>query len=198
MSDCQHHPGSILQPAFDALEMARALELYRERPNLENGVALRKHVAAHLMTKQISAMGPALAILEILTSRGHSSIHAYSRVLHKIAVKIIRRWFEKHPTRPGWNDYFMCRWILANDFEDAREIHYRARHIVNPDASVISFTPETPWNAVGFTANWMAESQRKENPQFDQALKFAEETCAHCHGPTWGRWMRVNHPGGCQ
>jgi hypothetical protein len=194
MSDCQHHPGSFFKPIFDALELARALETYRESPNLENGAVLRNHVAAYLMTEKLSSIGPSLAILEVLASRGHSSVHAYRRVIHKVGIKILRHWFEKYPSRPGWNDYFICRWILTENIEDAREIHYRARHIMPSN----EIDPKNDWSAVAFTANWMAESQRKQNPEFDQALQSAEETCSHCLGPAYGRWMIVNHPGGCQ
>jgi hypothetical protein len=151
-------------------QFASAFQLYRQRPSPENGVALAKAATVYLVQRSLSAQGPCLAIFEIIHDRKHDGTRPWQVWL---CVKGLRYFLKKD--RVGWNDYHMIRWQLTQDQSQAEEIHRRANHVGGPSGS--------NWAMVRFTAQWMADSYRQQDEDFDAALKTAEDRCLLCkHG----------------
>jgi hypothetical protein len=146
-----------------------AYDLYIDRPTQENGVILRRYVGDWIGTRDVAMLGPSLAIFEILLDRGHFGKTWWKHFLGKQTLKLLRHHLKDD--RPGWNDYFMCRWQLTRDNEAAKEIHRRAAHIQPASEE---------WSMVAFTAKWMADSQRSQDPGFDVVMKHIEQTCELC------------------
>lgn len=158
---------------FESQELQAAFDLYVLRPTQANATALRKLVGDALLTRRVSVIGPCLAVFEVLLDRGQ-----FPACRHALAFWwpwLMHRKFE--PDRPGWNDYYMVRWILTREQAAADEIHKRAAH-VGYARSITELTADSgPWDYVGATAAWMAKCQREENPEFDAALRRAEMAC---------------------
>lgn len=167
----------------------KAFQLYRLRPNAENGAALRNEMGRWLKTRELAAWGPALAVIEILFERNHAGLRGWRAWMNTAPIRFLRWVSEtKLLDRPLWNDYWMTRWLLTQSRDCAIEIHCRARHIlrqpVTPDEN-------NPWSLVAFTAEWMASSQRVQEPKLDAQLREIEATCANCLGPAEGRTLYV-------
>jgi hypothetical protein len=152
-----------------------AYELYRQRPSRENGIVLCRSIATLLKNRELAVICPSVAMLEVLLDRKHTSQHWYSILAIKIGINWLRS--QMADWRPGWNDYFMVRWQLTKDQRCADEIHRRAHHVGHQP----NWTGKEDWGAVGYTAAWMALSQREQNPEFDEAMKIAERDCFICH-----------------
>lgn len=171
----------------DQERLNHAFETYCQYPSLLNGIELSRLTGKSLRGPKIelARVGPALAIFEVILDRGHVTFRGPRMWFYKNSVKLLH-WhlLRKYRSRPMWNDYFMCRFLLTQEREAAVEIHCRARHIKRAE---IPDQADTPWQVTGFTAEWMAGSQRSQNQNFDEALKEIESTCAHCLGPGEGR-----------
>lgn len=157
---------------FDKQALAAAYELYRQRPSYENGLVLMKHCALWMRTRDVACLGIVFGVLDTLTERKHLGISWRKQWVTRAIFWGLRRQFK--PERPGWNDYYMVRWQLTKNDSCAAEIHRRVKHLsVEPN-------PATPWGMVAFTAQWMADTVRKEDPEFDAALLAAEHNCLLC------------------
>jgi hypothetical protein len=159
---------------FCRYDMSEAYELYRQRPTRENAGQLIDAVLVGCREGHIATFCPTLAITEIIFERKHWK--PGRELLARVAIAFLRRWIKHYvkPERPGWNDYYMTRWQLAKEQSAAEEIHRRQKHIALPDMT------GGPWQQVAWTANWMADSQRQQDPEFDAAMKIAEQSCPIC------------------
>jgi hypothetical protein len=146
-------------------DFEQAYELYRMNPTLENGRTLLRYVADWLSERQLSSIGPSLAIIDVLNERGHFKKRLFARFVQRKVLPLILR-CALTETRPGWNDYWMCRWELTKEPRAAEEIHRRVFHLIGPK-----------WEMVRLSANWMAGSQGRLNFEFAEAMKTANNLC---------------------
>jgi len=150
------------------LNFQSAFDFYRQRPDESTGKQLAKALSRYLAAqpRDIARYGPCLAMVVTLRERNHWPA---ATVREKIGVRVLT-WFLNRglgaplpPRRPGWNDYYMVRWQLTNEQRLADEIHRRT-HYTDP-------------HMVGFTAKWMADSQRSQDCAFNAALGISEAKC---------------------
>lgn len=170
-----------------------AFETYCRFPSLLNGIELyhltRKQLFESGARVELARLGPALAIFEVLLSRRDVKFRGLKLWTNQKFIQLLHwQMRRQYRTRPLWNDYYMCRFLLTGEREAAEEIHCRARHI-QADTSPSAIDPNNPWSMIAFTAEWMASSQRSQHPEFDQVLKEIESTCANCLGPADGRTL---------
>lgn len=154
-------------------EFEHAYELYRQRPTPENAHVLRVYVGQWLTTREIGGIGPSLAILEVMNERGQIPRRWTGRLAAKFFPGFVRRLFK--PNRPGWNDYWMCRWELTQDRTCLVEIHRRTAHLERFHGPL-----DEDWAMVQFTARWMANSQCQQRADFQAALLEVEKSCGMC------------------
>ncbi len=153
-------------------KMAAAFELYCQRPTHENGMILLTFAGDWMSAREFAAFGPCLAIVEVLNERAQFKRSFSPRFVQRwVMPRMLRRFLK--PDRPGWNDYYMARWQLTKEQACVREIHRRAVHLAVPHGNEM-------WAMVRFTAQWMVNSQRAENAEFDAALAVVEKQCAMC------------------
>lgn len=173
----------------DQERLNHAFETYCRYPSLLNGIELSRLAGKSVRNRELARLVPALAIFEVVLDRGHVMFRGPKMWAYKKLVKVLHwQLLRKYRDRPMWNDYFMCRFLLTQERDAAVEIHCRARHIKRPAEP--DFATD-PWAMVGFTAEWMAGSQRSQNQNFDEVLKEIELTCANCLGPGEGRTLYV-------
>lgn len=154
-----------------------AYEAYRREPSCENAKILRPLLADHIRERGVPAICVGLAILDVMHERHHSGKRLRTRISIWLVQKV-SRWWPKD--KPGWNDYFMVRWQLTKDVACAQEIHRRTHYFEGKhDTDVTKLTGEN-WSLVGWTAQWMVGSQRREDPEFDSAISEAEKACPIC------------------
>lgn len=150
-------------------EFSGAIEAYRNDKSPENVRALRTMLQKYVaMQKEagtpLAAIGPFLGIadaidLEYETSwKGRAVMWAF-----RIALR---------PDRPGWNDYWMARWMVTREPEAVKEIHRRAAHI----------PPIGKWYVVAETAAWMVNSTMVQDHEFNHAYSDVLRQCEICKG----------------
>lgn len=150
-------------------DLNAVLSAYRADDSPTNAKAVRVFAIRFLKSQRdrgcaLAGFGPTLAMLDV-------SSEAYKEgCTVRLAQWVIRRALSED--RPGWNDYWMTRWLLTGDLLAVREIHRRAAHLDG-----------AKWSMVAETAQWMVSSVRQSDREFDVAYREVEAACDLCGVP---------------
>lgn len=149
-------------------DLYQDIETYRLDPSCENATALRKSAAVTFKREWLSKPGSRFALVGSILGLidGIAEQHRH----HKGLLLIVGLWFMRRnlgPERPGWNDYWMMRWMISHSVESAREIHRRACHL-------------TEWPDVRRSAEWMMKSVMGQDAAFEFAMNNAQLACNEC------------------
>lgn len=141
-----HHDNEILQTTIDRWYDAD----YGTR------VQMGKAVMKFINENALIANGPLQCVcLGILTSIKDAPDMNWNFKV-KYGVVFLHWMFRKaNPSRPGWNDFHMVRWLMLRREDDLHEIMRR------------STLPDGP---VGSSCRWMVDSMREQNKDFAIAV----------------------------
>lgn len=155
---------------FDPDQFQKVIDEYRgDRGNCEKAAALRKAVGAYMLDQRtrgtpLAGIGPALGFLDAIKEQ-HSHDFNWLGRAYLLLLRVSMR-----PHRPGWNDYWMARWMCTHSLACVKQMHDRAAgHTC------------TKWPYVIESAAWMVRSTRERDPIFDSQMKQTEENCALCN-----------------
>jgi len=149
-----------------------AVEAYRSNPSCDNAANLRTALKEYLLAQQsrgtpIAAIGPFLGCMDSIAQLHDHDIG----ISGKFLMWSLRQMLKSN--RPGWNDYWMMRWMCTHDPIALMKIHDRcAPHLT------------TPWPSVVETARWMVSSYRQQDKVFDHQMARVERDCELCRGNT--------------
>jgi hypothetical protein len=145
---------------------------YRNDPTPENAVALRMMAVDYFKQRpDRRSFGPFLGIMDAVEEKHPKQKW---RWLHRAVLFVVSVLLK--PDQPGWNDYWMARWMVSHSLAALIEIHRRARHLAM-------------WPQVREMGRWMVRSYRIQDPDFDRAMSAVERTCEQCNnssGPNDG------------
>jgi len=128
------------------IKLEDQIKLYAQRPTQENACAMVVIAGEILKLRDRAALGPAIAAITVAAPQcGVRFWAAVLRLVYRIFFHDI----------PGWNDYWMCTWMLTKSAESLKEIAARTHRN----------------DIVGSTARWMVGSVCQQDPEFARAVK---------------------------
>lgn len=155
---------------YDPSRFQQAIDDYRnDRKSCDKAAALRKEIAAYMLDQRakgtpIAGIGPSLGVLDAVKEQ-HSHDFNWRGRAFLVLLRVCLR-----PNRPGWNDYWMARWMCTHNLSCVRQMHVRAAgHTC------------TRWPHVVESAAWMVRSTRQHDPIFDSQMKQVEQDCGLCN-----------------
>jgi hypothetical protein len=171
---------SDIADEFERRSFECAFEAYRADPSDDHALRLAKFLP--VLAKSVSTFGPMFAIYDVMRKRGQAE-----STKMRIAMWTLRKTFTVK--RPGWNDYCMVRWQLTKERAAVEEIHRRSCHLVALPANILTLENpidaaaflKDPWYPVAYSARWMVNSVRADDPEFAAAIEEVEKSCLGCH-----------------
>jgi hypothetical protein len=171
--------GGPASPDFER-RFNEAVADYRRAANPETAVRMRNLAFEFYRARPgLASIGPYLGLMDGVEEKTPKQHRRFFFRLHLAAFRLmLLAW------RPGWNDYYMMRWQVTRGEAALLEMHARAFHIPTPDElRRCSQRDLQRKHAVWSSAQWMVNSYRLQDPEFNAAMSAVESACLKCVRP---------------